>query len=56
MNLLLLHTPPRLGNYIHIHLSHFGQDDGDTSIHGHPKSTQTIQKTYQQPFHVYETT
>jgi hypothetical protein len=55
MDLLLLHTP-RFRTYSHIRIPRLVQDDSDTRIHGHPKSTQTIQRTYQQPFHVYETT
>jgi hypothetical protein len=54
-NLLLLHTH-RFRTYIHTRIPRFVQGESNTSIHGHPKSTQTIQRTYQHPFHVYETT
>jgi hypothetical protein len=52
MKLLLLHTLPRLDTDSHIRIHHFDQDERDTSIHGDPKSTQTIQRTRQQPLHV----
>jgi hypothetical protein len=44
---LLLHTFPRLDTDSHIRIHHFVQDERDISIHGDPKSTQTIQRTCQ---------